>query len=184
MANLEHFKARLCDTASGILIYRQKVLLVHHKKLNVWLPPGGHIESNELPHRAAEREFFEETGVKVKAVSASSPIISTYSQFLPTPFAVNLHWISKENYDRRLKSSNHTRPAASKMWPKGCEQHYVFVYLVKPTGSLKLVKNSRETHAIGWFSKNKVIQIETTQDIKNELSKAFQLVNGVNKEDE
>lgn len=30
----------------------------------MWLPPGGHIEPNEIPDDAAEREVFEETGVR------------------------------------------------------------------------------------------------------------------------
>ena len=44
-----------------------KVLLIKHKKLGIWLCPGGHLESGELLHQAAEREFWEETGIKVKA---------------------------------------------------------------------------------------------------------------------
>lgn len=35
--------------------------------MGIWLNPGGHIESGELPHEAAEREFYEETGVFVEA---------------------------------------------------------------------------------------------------------------------
>jgi 8-oxo-dGTP pyrophosphatase MutT (NUDIX family) len=37
-----------------------------HKKLQLWLPPGGHIEPNELPDDAAIRETLEETGVPIK----------------------------------------------------------------------------------------------------------------------
>jgi ADP-ribose pyrophosphatase YjhB (NUDIX family) len=32
------------------------VLLVYHRKLAMWLPPGGHVEPNELPDDAAVRE--------------------------------------------------------------------------------------------------------------------------------
>src|SRR3989338_4811759 len=42
-----------------------KTLLLKHKKLGVWLPPGGHVEPNELPHEAALREVLEETGLSV-----------------------------------------------------------------------------------------------------------------------
>lgn len=45
---------------------RQKVLLVHHKKLGKWLPPGGHIDHNETPPEAAIREAKEETGLDVE----------------------------------------------------------------------------------------------------------------------
>jgi 8-oxo-dGTP pyrophosphatase MutT (NUDIX family) len=39
--------------------------MLKHKKLGKWLPPGGHIEPNELPDDAACREVLEETGLKV-----------------------------------------------------------------------------------------------------------------------
>lgn len=35
--------------------------LMYHKKLNAWVPPGGKIERDELPHEGALRETFEET---------------------------------------------------------------------------------------------------------------------------
>lgn len=52
-------------TATGYTINknRTKMLLIHHKGLNKWLPPGGHIEDDEVPHEAAIREVYEETGV-------------------------------------------------------------------------------------------------------------------------
>ena len=40
---------------------KHNILLVKHKGLGVWLPPGGHVEEGELPHIAALRETFEET---------------------------------------------------------------------------------------------------------------------------
>ena len=36
-------------TASALVIHDNKVLLVNHLKLGVWLYPGGHIENNETP---------------------------------------------------------------------------------------------------------------------------------------
>ena len=40
-----------------------RVLLVKHKRLGTWLPPGGEIEPDETPLQAAHRELFEETGL-------------------------------------------------------------------------------------------------------------------------
>ena len=42
-----------------------------HKKLGVWLPPGGHIDPNELPEDAAAREVREETGLEVELLGSS-----------------------------------------------------------------------------------------------------------------
>ncbi len=50
---------------------RSKVILVHHRKLNQWLQPGGHIEvDDENLAQAALREAQEETGLgSLKLVS-------------------------------------------------------------------------------------------------------------------
>ncbi|MBR9689439.1 MAG: NUDIX domain-containing protein [Candidatus Altiarchaeota archaeon] len=47
----------------------QQVLLINHPKLKVWLPPGGHLEPNELPTDGAVREVFEEVGLKISLPS-------------------------------------------------------------------------------------------------------------------
>lgn len=53
-------------TASGWVVNDSftKVLLVHHRILDTWINPGGHLEVRETPGEAAAREVFEETGVK------------------------------------------------------------------------------------------------------------------------
>jgi 8-oxo-dGTP pyrophosphatase MutT (NUDIX family) len=54
--------------ASVYVVNEGKVLLVHHKKLGMWLPVGGHIEKNELPTVCAIREAKEEAGLDIKIV--------------------------------------------------------------------------------------------------------------------
>ena len=39
------------------------VLLIHHRKLDRWLQPGGHVDGGESPLEAARREVTEETGL-------------------------------------------------------------------------------------------------------------------------
>jgi 8-oxo-dGTP pyrophosphatase MutT (NUDIX family) len=55
-------------TVAVFVVWEGKVLLHLHRKLGMWLPPGGHIERDELPDDAAVREVFEETGVEVELV--------------------------------------------------------------------------------------------------------------------
>jgi 8-oxo-dGTP pyrophosphatase MutT (NUDIX family) len=51
-------------TASAIILDEDNRVLMHfHKKLQMWLYPGGHIEENEEPQEALLREVHEEVGV-------------------------------------------------------------------------------------------------------------------------
>lgn len=43
-----------------------KVLLVDHKKAELWLPAGGHVEPGEHPKETVSREAEEELGIKAK----------------------------------------------------------------------------------------------------------------------
>lgn len=43
--------------------YKGKWLLSQHKLRNTWETQGGHIERNETPYQAAQRELYEESGV-------------------------------------------------------------------------------------------------------------------------
>lgn len=63
-------------TATTFIVYQNKVLLHRHKKLNVWLPAGGHIDRDELPEEAAVREVKEETGLDVTLYQADTPLFA------------------------------------------------------------------------------------------------------------
>ncbi len=56
-------------TASGLVIEQGHILLVNHKRIGAWVPPGGHIEPDELPEETVVREILEETGVSVAVIS-------------------------------------------------------------------------------------------------------------------
>lgn len=57
-------------TVAVFVVHEDHVLLHRHKRLQRWLPPGGHIEPGELPDEAAVRETREETGLDVELVDA------------------------------------------------------------------------------------------------------------------
>jgi 8-oxo-dGTP pyrophosphatase MutT (NUDIX family) len=60
---LRHF------TVAVFVVDDGRLLLHFHAKLGKWLPPGGHIEANELPDEAAVREVIEETGVRPRLLA-------------------------------------------------------------------------------------------------------------------
>jgi 8-oxo-dGTP pyrophosphatase MutT (NUDIX family) len=54
-------------TASAFVAHPEgkRVLLVRHRKLALWVQPGGHIDPGDLtPIAAAAREVFEEAGIR------------------------------------------------------------------------------------------------------------------------
>lgn len=77
-------------TASAITIFQKHILLIHHPRIQAWLPPGGHIEDFELPHETAVRETLEETGVKVEVVYPELPPgTDSEAFFMPSPLCLH-----------------------------------------------------------------------------------------------
>ncbi|TGZ18016.1 DNA mismatch repair protein MutT [Streptomyces sp. S816] len=70
---------------SGYLVERGKVLLVHHNRFDKWVPPGGHIEPGESFAGTAVREFKEETGLLVEAISSQPAIHPADDNATPEP---------------------------------------------------------------------------------------------------
>jgi ADP-ribose pyrophosphatase YjhB (NUDIX family) len=52
-------------TASGFVVGTRGTVLHRHRKLGIWVQPGGHVDPGERPAEAARRETFEETGLDV-----------------------------------------------------------------------------------------------------------------------
>ncbi|SNT41127.1 NUDIX domain-containing protein [Asanoa hainanensis] len=82
MRSARHFTA-----AAIILDDRDRVLLVSHHKIGLWIYPGGHLEADEDPVEGVVREVREETGLRVEVIRAKSfehPAI----RVIPPPFAI------------------------------------------------------------------------------------------------
>lgn len=52
-------------TGSAVVVGPRGVVLHRHRKLGLWLQPGGHIDPGETPAQAARREAEEETGLEL-----------------------------------------------------------------------------------------------------------------------
>jgi len=103
-----------------------KVLLHWHRKLGMWLPPGGHIERDELPDEAAVREVLEETGVEVELMGERREDVEG---------PVQLH-----------------RPAGVQLEDIGPgHQHIDLIYFARPKGSTN-IRDEFSTDRVGWYA--------------------------------
>lgn len=75
-------------TGSGLFFDKSvnSVLLVHHRSLNLWIQPGGHLDPLESPLEGALREFREET--KIEDVS-----LDTWHTKYKIPIDIDTHFI-------------------------------------------------------------------------------------------
>ncbi|MEN9560936.1 MAG: hypothetical protein RIQ56_209 [Candidatus Parcubacteria bacterium] len=96
---MAHIHEKIDFTASVYIVRENKVLLHMHKKLNIWLPPGGHIELDEDPNQAAIREAKEEVGLDIRLIGDQRAYVDTpYKQrdLIPPRF-LNRHFIDLES---------------------------------------------------------------------------------------
>ena len=132
---------------SGYLVENGKVLLVHHNGWNKWVPPGGHLEPGDSFARTAEREFEEETGLKVKAVS-SQPNINPGDKMAvvePVPFYIDVEFDFEPN--------------------PGIVQFY-WVRRTEASKNKAHKAQSAELHGIDWFSVEQLKNLPTFEQVR------------------
>jgi 8-oxo-dGTP pyrophosphatase MutT (NUDIX family) len=127
------------------IINKQKqILLLEHKKLKSWLPPGGHVEISELTHEAAIREVREEAGIEIEFIcnrEYTGNMNDSRAKILPAPFLVQLEDI-------------------------GDHFHEDFVYLAR-ANSDQIINN--ENHNIAWFDIEKAIELNIFENVRSQL---------------
>lgn len=127
----------VCSSVILIEPEEKKILLVHHKKLQKWVQPGGHIEDHEDPEQAAIREVKEETGLDIVLLGERFPTESDFIRPLGIQRTV------KENGDV-----------------------YISIIYPGIPKERKLVElNWEESNSIGWFTREELNHINVFDDI-------------------
>jgi 8-oxo-dGTP pyrophosphatase MutT (NUDIX family) len=151
-------------TSTVYVLDAGKVLMIFHRKLQKWLPPGGHVDPNELPTEAGIREVLEETGVEIKIISDEHVWIDRWNaRSLPRPYLCLL-----ENLPAHGDQPAH--------------QHIDLIYLGQPIGG-SINKSDKGIEEIRWFSLEEIdalepdvdIFVETQQTLRKLLAESFAL---------
>ena len=118
---MAHIHEKIDFTVAIFVVHEEKILLIHHRKLDKWLPLGGHIELDEDPEQAALREAKEESGFDVELLGERPPTTSPGTRALIAPRFLDIHRINETHehigmiYWARLKKGGArgaTRPTA------------------------------------------------------------------------
>jgi 8-oxo-dGTP pyrophosphatase MutT (NUDIX family) len=129
--------------ATALMVRDDRILLTHHKKIGLWLPPGGHIETREDPVTALRREIREETGLEIEILSdsvdpgASDEIV----QVLPLPHHIQVERIADGPHD-----------------------HIDLVYLcrVRPGQA----QGNEESLGLRWFSREDLASTDIVENVR------------------
>src|SRR6185295_17752194 len=122
---MAHIHDKIDFTVAIFVVHEGKVLLIHHRKLDKWLPLGGHIELDEDPEAAALREAQEESGLEIGLLGERPPTTEPGTRALIAPRFLDIHRISATH------------------------EHIGLIYWARPkNGTLTL--SSEEHHDIRW----------------------------------
>jgi 8-oxo-dGTP pyrophosphatase MutT (NUDIX family) len=136
---LRHF------TVAVFVVHQQHVLLHFHRKLGKWLPPGGHIEDNELPDRAATREVLEETGIRARLVGGRGLQIDDPLQ-LTLPAGIQVE----------------------RIYPG--HEHIDLVYFAQPdpddVGAAEVDPRLAERDRVGWYAVAELAELGASDEIQ------------------
>ncbi|ACB40468.1 NUDIX hydrolase [Pyrobaculum neutrophilum] len=134
-----------CVVASGVLIRDGRVLMIEHKRLGVYLYPGGHVEPGETPIEALIREFEEETGLLVEPLGLMHGIVDSGVVERPLPFAILEEVVS---------------------YPEETHIHFDLIYLVREAGGA--LKNG------AWLEVEKLEEVPTYPNVRRVIQLAYE----------
>lgn len=92
---MAHIHEKIDFTVAIFVVRDERVLLIHHRKLDKWLPLGGHVELDEDPEIAALREAKEESGLEVELLGERPPTTGHGTRALIAPRFLDIHRISE-----------------------------------------------------------------------------------------
>lgn len=135
--------------------FEPKALLHMHRKLNVLLPIGGHVELDETPWQTMAHELTEESGYKLEELALLQPKsrIKKMTKVVqhPYPLSMNTHSIPGDHFHSDIE--------------------YVFVADSDPAGEA----DEGESLDLRWINRTELDQL-SGEEIFDNTREAYQFV--------
>lgn len=142
---MAHIHERIDFTVAIFVVHERRVLVIHHRRLERWLPLGGHIELDEDPEVAALREAKEESGLDVALVGERPPTTGPGTRALIAPRFLDIHRINDTH------------------------EHIGMIYWARPVGG-DLQRAEEEHHDIRWCTS---AELDTLQPAMSDAVKWY-----------
>jgi len=139
-------------TATGFVVHNNATLLHWHRKVQEWLPPGGHVDPNEDPVQTTLREIKEETGFDVEIVPTQPSIVIGNLDQVHAPHSIMIEDVVDKKH--------------------GEHQHIDHIYFTQLTGDETTATDEHPDASVGWLW-------ATLTDLQN--TTAFQTPTGENR---
>ena len=133
-------------TASGLVLFQNKILLIFHNKLQKYIQPGGHCDEEDFSILdVAKREVLEETGLRTEI----------YGKKFSEPLYIDSHKIPENE-------------------KKGEQEHFHhdFLFLLKPLTE-KVLLDKTEVSDYRWVDLDYDFK---DREIKNAVKKLLELI--------
>lgn len=162
---MAHIHERIDFTVAIFVVHDGKILLIHHRQLNKWLPLGGHIELDEDPEQAALREAKEESGLEVELLGERPPTTGPGTRALIAPRFLDIHRINPTH--EHIGMIYWARPKSEPVTHSSKEGN-------------KLTLAASEHHEIRWFSEDQLDSLQPQMDdaVKWYCRKAIEEISG------
>lgn len=140
----EHLPEHITASALVINAENDHMILMHHRKLGIWVQPGGHADGESDVLAVALKEALEETGIeKISPLSADI-------------FDVDIHWIP-----------------AGKTNPPVEHWHYDIRFILQAAPGSKIIKNN-ESLDVQWMSAAQALEKTTDRAVIRLIEKWLQ----------
>jgi 8-oxo-dGTP pyrophosphatase MutT (NUDIX family) len=151
---MAHIHEKIDFTVAIFVVHKGKVLVIHHRNLNKWLPLGGHIELDEDPETAALREAKEESGLEVELLGERPPTTEPGTRALIAPRFLDIHRISATH--EHIGMIYWARPKNGTLTLAPAEHHDIRWCTAEELNTLQ----PPMTEAVKWYCRSALKEVE------------------------